>query len=49
MKDYSFYLWVTYLITLGVLLINLSIPLIRYYKLRRKKQANLPFISRKQC
>ncbi|MDQ8038795.1 MAG: heme exporter protein CcmD [Rickettsiella sp.] len=49
MKDYSVYLWVTYLVTLAVLLINLIIPLIRYYKLRRKKQTKLSDISRKQC
>ncbi|MES2999029.1 MAG: heme exporter protein CcmD [Pseudomonadota bacterium] len=48
MKDYSFYLWMAYLTTLSVLLINLIIPLTRYYKLLRKKAKNSS-ISKKQC
>jgi heme exporter protein CcmD len=42
MKDYSLYLWIAYLATLSVLSINLIIPLIRYYKLLRKKNSSLP-------
>jgi len=37
MKDYSVYLWMAYLTTLSVLLLNLIIPVTRYYKLLRKK------------
>ncbi|OIZ98627.1 heme exporter protein CcmD [Rickettsiella grylli] len=37
MKDYHFYLWTAYLPTITILLINLIIPLVRYYKLLKKK------------
>lgn len=37
MKDYRVYLWLAYLITFAVLLLNLTIPLTRYYLLLRKK------------
>jgi heme exporter protein CcmD len=49
MKDYNVYLWIAYLATLSVLLINLSHPLIRYYKLLRKKQAKSSSLPKKQC
>lgn len=39
MKDYRFYLWIAYLSTAAVLLINLLTPLIRYYKLFKKSEA----------
>jgi heme exporter protein D len=39
MKDYRIHLWLAYLITLIILLVNLIIPLVRYYILSRKKQA----------
>ena len=49
MKDYSFYLWIAYLATLSVLLLNLSHPLIRYYKLLRKKQVKASSLPNKRC
>jgi heme exporter protein CcmD len=39
MKDYHFYLWIAYLSTAIVLLVNLVTPIIRHYKLFRKKRA----------
>ena len=38
MKDYRFYLWIAYLSTAAILLINLLTSLIRYYKLFKKKR-----------
>lgn len=38
MKNYDFYLWIAYTSTATVLLINLVKPLIRYYKLLKKKR-----------
>lgn len=49
MKDYSFYLWSAYLATLSVLLINLSHPLLRYYKLRCKKRLKSSSLPSKRC
>ncbi len=37
MKDYHFYLWTAYLPTATILLINLVIPVVRHYKLLKKK------------
>lgn len=47
MKDYSFYLWIAYTSTATILLINLAKPLIRHYKLLRKKGINSSLISKK--
>lgn len=47
MKDYRFYLWIAYLSTIVILLINLLTPLIRYYKLFKKKRSITTFISKK--
>lgn len=47
MKDYRFYLWIAYISTAVILLINLIIPLIRHYKLFRllkKKRVNVSLI-----
>jgi heme exporter protein CcmD len=38
MKDYHFYLWIAYLSTGAIFLINLLTPLIRHYKLFKKKR-----------
>lgn len=37
-SDYGFYLWLAYSITLGILLINLLIPALRYYKVLKNKK-----------
>ncbi|WP_425288714.1 heme exporter protein CcmD [Rickettsiella endosymbiont of Rhagonycha lignosa] len=47
MKDYRFYLWIAYLSTATVLLINLLTPLIRYYKLLKKKRSITSLITKK--
>lgn len=47
MKDYSFYLWIAYTSTAVILLFNLVKPLIRYYKLLRKKALNSLVLSKK--
>jgi len=47
MKDYRFYLWIAYLSTAAVLLINLLTPLIRYYKLYKKKRSITSLITKK--
>lgn len=47
MKDYRFYLWIAYLSTAAILLINLLTPLIRHYKLFKKKRIITSLISKK--
>lgn len=47
MKDYRFYLWITYLSTAVILLINLLTPLIRYYKLFKKKRILMSLVQKK--
>lgn len=47
MKDYRFYLWIAYLSTAAILLINLLTPLIRHYKLFKKKRGITSLISKK--
>ena len=47
MKDYRFYLWIAYLSTAAVLLTNLLTPLIRYYKLFKKKRNITSLITKK--
>lgn len=47
MSEYHFYLWIAYSITLGILLINLLIPSLRYYKLLKNKKRSL--CSKKSC
>lgn len=37
-SHYGVYLWLAYSITLGILLINLLIPALRYYKVLRNKK-----------
>lgn len=47
MPEYHFYLWIAYSMTLGILLINLLIPSVRYYKmLKNQKRARS---SKKLC
>ena len=50
MRDYRSYLWIAYVSTAIILLINLITPLIRHYKLFRllkKKRANTSIIPKK--
>jgi heme exporter protein CcmD len=47
MKDYHFYLWIAYLSTAVILLINLLAPLIRYRKLFKKKYPIKSLIPKK--
>ena len=47
MKDYLFYLWIAYLSTAAILLINLLTSLIRYYKLFKKKRRITSLIPKK--
>jgi len=47
MKDYRFYLWIAYLSTAAILLINLLTPLIRHRKLCKKKYSIKPLIPKK--
>lgn len=49
MKDYRSYLWIAYISTASVLLLNLIIPLIRHYKLfklLKNKRVNTSLISK---
>ncbi|MFM2322783.1 MAG: hypothetical protein RLZZ225_936 [Pseudomonadota bacterium] len=47
MKDYRSYLWVAYISTAIILLTNLIIPLIRHYRLLKKKHVNASLIAKK--
>lgn len=47
MKDYHFYLWVAYLSTAAIFLINLLTPLIRHYKLLKEKRNTTLLIAKK--
>lgn len=47
MKDYRFYLWIAYFSTAAILFINLLTPLIRHYKLYKKKRIITSLISKK--
>lgn len=47
MKDYRFYLWIAYLSTAAILLVNLITALIRHYKLFKKKRSIISLTQKK--
>lgn len=47
MKDYRFYLWIAYLSTATILLVNLLTALIRHYKLFKKKRSIISLTPKK--
>lgn len=47
MKDYRFYLWIAYLSTAAILLLNLVTLLIRHYILFKKKRSITSLIPKK--
>lgn len=47
MKDYRFYLWIAYLSTTAILLVNLLTALIRHHKLFKKKRSIISLTPKK--
>ena len=42
MGGYGFYVWGSYALTLGVIVLNVLVPLLRHRKLRRESQPPAP-------